>query len=228
MGNLEAGMDEEKYVLTMSDGTILELNKSQVEHIDYRPSSYVVFHDGRRILSKGTYKKFDMQYMFAKWAAEWQKGLRTGIGAGFSMGHFFKPSFSVGGGLGLDWHEQVLVPIYAEIGGLIQHRFLSIYRKEGKPGFKVPFTYNIQAGYNLPAGEWISDNNEFEDINGGWMFYPAIGLAFPSRVGNTVRLDVGYKFQRFTRTYEYDSYPAYSQKDVVTLKSFDLRLGWSF
>ena len=224
---LDAGEENIVQLSLMADDTI-ELDKDMVEHIDHRPASYQVLNNGSRVLKKGKYSSFGFHTLTAEYPTDWQEGLRVNLGAHFSMGHQFSRALGLGAGIGLDLHEQVFVPVFLETSGLSRKPVFA-----GNTGsIEVPFSWSLQVGYNLPVEEWLFDPNEFEKLKGGWLVYPAIGLAFPSRKGHTFRFDFGYKFQRYTRTYDQDWWwwgsSEYEQVDRVTLKSLALRAGWFF
>lgn len=226
-GEVEKNENEETIIIKLEGGNILKFNDSQIEHIDYRPKEFMSFENGFKINSKGTYKSFSFSYMSAKHAAAWQEGKRTGVGVDFSMGHYFFPQLGIGAGVGFDWHEQTMMPVYFELNGLLPHKLFS-YKEYDVKGYQIPITYSIQVGHNFQVQEWISDPNEFERLEGGLLFYPSIGLAFPGRTGNTLKFDLGYKFQHYKRVYEYDWSPDYSTIDKVTLRSFSMRFGYIF
>lgn len=226
-GEVIENEEENTIQIKLDDGNIIELEQSQVNYIDVKPKNHLCFENGFKINSRGAYKSFSFSYLTANHAADWQEGKRSGVGIDFSAGHYFFPQLGIGAGIGLDWHEQVMMPVYFELNGLLPHQLFSL-KKQGEKGYQIPFCYNIQIGHNFQMEEWIADPNEFERMEGGLLFYPSMGLAFPGRTGNTLKIDIGYKFQKYKRIYEYDWSPDYSTIDKVTLKSFSMRIGIIF
>lgn len=230
-GQIQENEEDGIYILTLSDGSELILEATQIKHIDHSPEDYRILHDGRRLLTKGRYTAFGFHTLTARPAAEWQPGYRWAVGGHFSMGHQFNQKLAVGAGAGLDFHEEVFLPVFAEVTGLLDHKIFSL-ENAGKKGYKVPLTYGLQVGWNFPVEEWLrGDDNDFEQTKGGWLVYPSVGLAFPSRSGHTLKIDFGYKFQRFARKMDTSQWwwgNDYEQSDKVTLKSVALRAGWVF
>ena len=226
-GELRKDNTDNSYMLTMSDGSVLEFSEEQIKHIEHNPNDYYIIGKGSRVLSKGTYCSFDINHMAANFSEDWLEGKRIGLGGSLTIGHQFNPYLGIGAGAGLDWHEQIMMPLFLELNGFLSPRFFSVKKKE-KSNYAVPFTYRFQVGHNFQIEEWISDPEEFEKMTGGWMVYPSVGLAFPTKKSNTIRFEVGYKFQRFYRKYEYDWSPDYFKQDIITLKSFSLRMGVMF
>jgi hypothetical protein len=199
-----------------------------------------VLKDGRRMLDKGRYTTLSFHTLTANRGSESDDGKRWGFGGHFSTGYQFSPALALGGGIGLDIHQYVFAPVFVEISGNFVRKayhagqtddrnsiwfggeFQKVKRKR-----HFPFCYALQIGYNVPVHELFNGENE-ANLGGGALIYPSLGLQFPSRLGTTFRLDVGYKFQYFTKNFAPVWWTSYETRDAVTLKSFALRAGWLF
>lgn len=105
----------------------------------------------------------------------WNRWLATGIGGGYDN-YYLEDRIS-------------LIPVFAEVKGQFFDRAFSP-------------SYTIQAGYGFA--------NPDEEINiseskGGVMVNPTIGLIKHTASGNTINIDLGYRFQRirYTRTFDW-------------------------
>ncbi len=220
--------DDGIYQLQLTDGSVLEIPESRVVRIVKNPDKYFIFGDGRRVLVEGWYTSFGFHTLTAQRASRWEwEKYRWSLGAQFSVGRQFNQYLGIGVGAGVDVHEEFFVPLHLELNGMLVQSPEKLKAKN-RNGLQIPITYQLQVGLNLPIEEVLFDQNDFEKLGGGWLAYPSIGIMLPSRRGSNFRLDFGYKFQRYTRTYNSPWAENWEQKDVILLKSFAMRAGWVF
>jgi hypothetical protein len=239
-GTLLDTLENEAVVIQLSEGTRLELPLSLLWQVRQSNEEDLLLSDGRRVLEKGFYSSFSVHTLSARRSSNQDENLRWGLGGHFTAGHQFDPLLKVGLGIGLDAHEYFFVPLFAEAGGFFVKRSLRPKTRKSPNNIewfdgrkisirrKFPLCYNFQVGYNLPAAKLFNNENSFEKIRGGFMFYPSLGVMVPSRNRATFRLDVGYKFQRYKRIYESNWWWNWESSDKVSLKSFAMRVGWYF
>jgi hypothetical protein len=216
--------------IRLSNGTEIELPDSLIWQQRRSQSDELLLRDGRKLLKKGVYASIGFHTLTAKRSLNYFNNdkVRWGLGGHYSAGYRFSPALAVGGGVGLDAHEFMLMPVFVEIQGCLVRKNKSgnqtLWFGGARLKRKIPLCYQLQLGWNLPVEEYFRDW-EFEKIKGGLLVYPAVGLLFPSRSGTTFRLDFGYKFQEYVWSYQNDWT---GTKDRILLKSATLRCGWLF
>jgi len=174
----------------------------------------MVFPSGRTLPTKGRYFAAHFQILAGRNSSEFDDSNRWDWGAHFSGGYQFNQWVNLGLGLGVDFYEKAFAPIFVENRGYFQNGGVS------------PF-YSVQVGYALPLGEWLDgadDFDEFVKFKGGWMFYPSLGMRLATRREASFLIDVGYKFQHYSREFNFFR----ETKDKILLKSFSVRIGWLF
>ncbi len=106
----------------------------------------------------------------------------------FSSGYRFHRLFSIGLGTGIDQYAyksgERIHPIFVDLRSFLFARNTTLF-------------VNIQAGYSLAFN---NENKSIVDSQGGFMFYPNIGLSFGGSE-TKYSFDVGYKFQKSNWTY---------------------------
>ena len=230
----EAGEGKVKIHL-LAGGEVI-LPKEQVWKVVENGKDQLLLPDGRRVSRKGGYFSLSIHTLSAQQVFNSGKDFRWGLGAHFSRGYQFRPWLMIGAGIGVDAHEYALAPIFAEVRGyLVSDRPGDLRPNSGwvwnvkeQSAYKrrIPFTYGLQWGFNLPLHE-ILTQKDFESIQGGRLFYPWAGFLFPSRNGAAFQLDIGYKFQRFKRII-HSPWGGGEQIDEMRLRSFAMRAGWFF
>ncbi len=139
----------------------------------------------------------------------------NGFGISISAGHRFSRLFAVGGGVGYDqfiWNSgEEMIPVFAEVSGYFTPTQTSLF-------------YNIQGGYSYALSD---DRYLILDADGGFMFYPSIGIRFGT-AKNKLLLDVGYKFQNATYTYRNQWNSTITSEQDLTFKRMSIRLGVIF
>ncbi len=210
------------YKIELTGGSVIIIDEDSVLKIVEQKNGYSLQRDGRRMLSKGWYNSLSIQTLNARQAQEFPEAYRWSLGVHYSRGYYFNQKLAAGAGIGLDLHEIPFVPVFWEITGYFTRKKIP-----ENPSFKTryPFTYNLQIGYNIPINE---KDNDFEEISGGWLVYPSVGFMLGSRRGSSFKIDFGYKFQKYQRTFVNPWWSEYSSVDQVLLKSFAVRTSWVF
>ena len=132
----------------------------------------------------------------------------------FSSGYRFNRFLSIGLGTGIDQYAhrsgEKVHPIFLDL-----RSFLTAHN--------TTFVFNLQTGYSFAFND---ENKNIIDSDGGFMFYPNIGLSFGE--GETkYSFDVGYKFQKANWTYSNSRWDARNQTDYrMNYKRFVIRLGF--
>lgn len=216
--------------IRLSDQSEIEISSSLILLAQPLRAHYQITPRGRQILQKGPYSSIAFHTLSAKKSGEFETGTRWDVGGHFSSGYQFGPFLAVGGGFGLDANEYFFAPVFAELRGYLSGRKWQVFKSEPAPvgGRRyLPVSYSLQVGYNLPIEEMFADR-EFEKVKGGLLFYPSIGVLFPTRRGTLFQLDFGYKFQRYSKETSFDWWGTYSTEENFTLKSLAIRTGCIF
>jgi len=112
----------------------------------------------------------------------------NGYTISFSSGYRFNRFFSVGLGTGIDQYAhqsgERVHPIFVDLRSFLFANNTTI-------------VVNLQAGYSLAFN---NENKGIVDSQGGFMFYPNIGLSFGGSE-TKYSFDIGYKFQQADWTY---------------------------
>jgi hypothetical protein len=112
----------------------------------------------------------------------------NGYTLSFASGYRFHRLFSLGLGGGIDQYAdnsgERVYPIFVDLRSFL---FAS----------NTTYVFNVQTGYSLAFND---ATRGIMDSQGGFMFYPNIGLSFGSSDAK-FSFDVGYKFQNATWTY---------------------------
>lgn len=210
----------------LNAGTEMQLPKNQVWRVRPDKGRQQMLSDGRTVQQKGGYTAIGVHALTAK-ISQYDKDItRWGMGVHFSGGYQFRPWLMLGAGMGVDAHGDALAPVFLEVRGFLMSDRPFMPRTGTKKGFKrrLPVAYGMQWGYNLPLNKVINkvENTEYK---GGRLFYPWVGLQFPTRRGTSFQLDAGYKFQRYGKT---NTWWGYQGVDTHKLRSFAVRGGWVF
>ena len=209
----------------LTDGQVVEVPTNSIFRQKRVRGDQHVFADGRAALSKGRYYSIGIHTLTAKREVDKETETRWNYGGHFSTGYMFKHWFGLGGGIGLDIHDIAILPVFGEVSGFFTQKDPTL-EPNARSGRRILVCYNLQIGYNVPIKD-TSFNGDFTDnISGGALIYPAMGLLFPSRFGHSFRLDMGYKFQQYA--YNGFSWRNSWVRDTIYLRSFALRAGWVF
>ncbi len=217
--------NEEDLVLNikLTGGSMLNIEKSTILRIVDQKRGKKMLADGFKVRTEKWYVTANVHSLTARQANEFPELNRWSAGMHFSGGYFFNQYLGIGAGTGIDLHENVFIPAYVELNG-----FLSSNKTPHRGVFKrqIPITYSLQMGYNFP----INDNDEgrIEELTGGWLAYPAVGLLFGTRRGPNIKVDIGYKFQKYKREFSTFWWNEYHYEDTVLLKSLAVRVGLVF
>ncbi len=221
-GKILQNIDDSIYKIELTGGSVILISDDSVLKIVEQKNGYTMQQDGRRLLSKGWYNSISIHTLSARQALEFPEEHRWSVGMHYSHGYYFNQKFGIGAGAGMDLHEIVFIPVFGEITGYFTKRKNLDKGILKKP---IPVTYNLQFGYNIPINE---KDNEFEEISGGWLIYPSVGIMLGSRRGSSFKFDIGYKFQQYQRKFESPWWTDYTSEDNVLLKSFAVRTSWIF
>lgn len=135
-----------------------------------------------------------------------------GFGFSGSVGYRFNRLLGVGAGIGYDkfiWESgENIIPVFAEVNGFLSPSNSSLF-------------YNLQIGYGFAQ---INDAYFLTEAKGGLMVYPSLGLRF-GKENTKMTIDIGYKFQNATFTYEDQWTRTTSSEQDVLFKRLSLRFG---
>jgi hypothetical protein len=135
-----------------------------------------------------------------------------GVGFSASIGHRFNRFLGIGGGIGYDkfiWESgENLIPVFAEINGFLTPTNTSLF-------------YNLQVGYSFAQA---NDAYLLTEAKGGLLIYPSVGIRF-GKEDTKMTLDLGYKFQNATFTYEDIWTRTTNSEQDVLFKRLSLRIG---
>lgn len=212
-------------LVRLSDQTEIRLSSKNIQSIERVTQSFWTFNNGYKLLEKGRYTSFAFHVLSAETDLFFETQKRWNLGGHVTKGYQFNQFFALGAGTGLDLNREFLMPVFIEIKGALTGALgFSMKHREG-PGYRLPLTYGLQLGYNLPVGDFFKKDNEL-DIYGGLLVYPHIGFSFPTRTNAKLVLDAGYKFQRYAK--ETTDWNQYRSVETYTLKSFAVRAGVVF
>ena len=134
-----------------------------------------------------------------------------GYGISLSVGKRYSRWAAFGFGVGFDKYiidsGENLIPIFAEYTSYLQEKNNSLY-------------FNCQAGYSFAIK---SERLGIAEAKGGLMIYPSLGIRLGS-LDTRYTIDVGYKFQRASFTYQ-DFWRSGTSEQQLTYKRLAIRLG---
>ncbi|MFQ5445527.1 MAG: hypothetical protein ACE5FF_01225 [Saprospiraceae bacterium] len=235
-GTVEDTLTGDLLLVRLSNGSKIELPHALVWQVGEVNRSELLLPDGRKMLDKGFWSSVGFHTMSARRSSRWDNSLRWGLGVQYAAGYQFSPRLAVGAGMGVDAHEYFFLPVFVVANGsLVSTRPFGHKKHTGrwfgiKPDRqrRLPLSYSLQLGYNLPASTVFGTDENGESIKGRWLAYPALGILLPSRRGTTFRLDAGLKIQAYRREYHSPWNENYSVIDKVVLKSTAIRTTWIF
>ena len=115
------------------------------------------------------------------------------------------------------------MPVFGELRGFLTNaRKFSMNNRPETMSYRFPLIYSLQFGYNLPIETYFSKDENLK-LKGGLLFYPSLGLLFPTRGGASLQFDIGYKIQRFQR--EQPDWWGNTVTDKMVMRSFAIRMG---
>lgn len=120
--------------------------------------------------------------------------------------------FVIGATLGFDFYDNILItPIALGIRGEVLNTRVS------------PF-YSIDAGYGTA---FLSSKSHGRDLDGGWLFNPALGLRVNTGNKTAYTIGIGYKTQRVD-TETISGWWASQITQRITYNRLSLRMGFMF
>lgn len=213
---IKNNLETNQVLIALDSGGEITISASSIVQSKKQKGHFGRLVNGKAIKEKGVYLLPQIYTLTAKRAKSWDNddNIRHAVGTSFTAGYQLKNYLAVGGGLGIDLYEHILMPAFIDIRGNI-----------GK-GNLTPY-YAINLGYGFPLGEWLEDNeNSANDVKGGKFIYPAIGLKFASRNALAFQMDIGYNFQQNERKLNW--WWGEDTVEKIWYKSLAIRLGVSF
>ena len=190
-----------------SSGSLLTLQRKEISSIDHVRDTDIRFKNGTSIPTKGTYRVFSVAVNMAR-ESDGGSDLEIGINPiHFSIGYRFRSQFCLGGGIGFDYYSFDYIPVYAEIRGDILKKRISPH-------------YAMKAGYGLPTDFF---GNTDDQLKGGLMLNPTLGLRFALPQRMNVLLEAGYLFQYTSRTRR-----STDRVDEILFQRLQFRMGLIF
>ncbi len=216
--------------IRLQEGVLILIPEHSIAKVKSTFSQPTVLADARNLKTLGTYSKVALQMLLAHRSSQDDDQLRWGFGGNISGGYRVAAPLGFGIGFGVDANEYVFAPVFAEMDGyLLRKRNLASQRLHSSRWKRVfPLSYKLAIGYNFPLHEWISGEKNFETLKGGVMINPSIALLIPTYSGQSFRIELGYKFQKFKRLWEVDWRPGFLITDQVSLRSLAIGIGWDF
>lgn len=212
-------------VIRLQDGTEISLPTNLVVSAIQSRKTYLAFENGSRLLQKGWYTKFAFQTLTAKTESDFISSKRWNLAVQASTGYQFGQFIALGAGAGIDRLDEFFLPVFLEARGMLTNTKDLDMRNRGGLGYRIPLTYALQLGYNLPVEQYFSKDRVLK-TTGGLLIYPSLGLTFPTRSGANLQFDVGYKIQRIDR--EYYDWWIVGTKERLTMRSFAMQVGVVF
>lgn len=165
-------------------------------------------------LGKGYSGMVEIGYLYGK-TKETDYGLITNPSVAtpsvqFFNGYRFHKLLTLGGTLGLDFYDNILVtPVALGIRGeILSSRIRPIY--------------SLDTGYGLT---FLSEEDSELETQGGWAFNPALGLRVNTGNKSAFTFTVGYKSQRITtESLSWNS----RREQKIHYKRLTLRMGFMF
>ena len=138
----------------------------------------------------------------------------SNLSAPFSIqtvnGYQSKGSLYFGGGIGVEFFEEISMPVFADLRYRLLNNEFS------------PYLF-AQGGYSLP----LENNWEYRKAKGGPMASIGIGVLFPLNFRTTLSFNLSYRFQQLVYI-DTDSWTRYETKNYTHYNRLDIRLGFLF
>lgn len=154
---------------------------------------------------------------FLNGTAPWFDQYVLGVGLNYTLGYQLNENYNVGIGSGIDYYyleqREMLIPLYVQA----KRSF------DWKPNFQ-PFIM-MEGGYGFAL---TSENQNISAAKGGFMYHPAIGVAFGSSKDYHWQLDAGIRWQQADFTFENQWNPTTTTTHEMTYKRFAVRWSLAF
>lgn len=176
---------ENQYIrMKISGGNTVQFSMSEIKKIKTQKKGYHYFSNGNKVKTNGLYFSIFGGMNFGK------NDYENIYGKSFSLstGYHFNKHFGLGAGVGFDNYDP------EALSAFINARYAPWRRKV------TPY-FSGKIGYGLPL-DLYRDHN-IQDYKGGLLLNPAIGFQFSSRSNSSLLLEVGYNFQKMTRSNEW-------------------------
>ena len=125
-------------------------------------------------------------------------------------GYQYKGSLYFGGGIGVEFFDEISIPVFADLRyHLLNNEF-------------SPYLF-AQGGYSLP----LENNWEYRKAKGGPMASIGIGVLFPLNFRTALSFNLSYRFQQLLYI-DTDSWTGYETKSYKHYNRLGIRLGFLF
>lgn len=135
-------------------------------------------------------------------------------------GYQWNPKFQTGIGIGLEYYERTVAPIFLDIRYNFKNKQLS------------PFVY-FQGGWihsfadENNHGSYYYGNNEKNKYQSGYMINPGVGIKYRFTSGSALIFSVGYRHQQF-HLERYNKYTEETIDRFETYNRFSVKVGFVF
>lgn len=193
--------------IQLVDGSLVQLPIASVRDVSTIKRQLIKHQDGRYETQRG--QVINVNLLFAGGRDYLNEEQQVwGLGGQFTVGYRWSPYLQVSGGLDLMLLERLFAATIVDLRGQLNQKQVSPY-------------YSLQAGYSFPA---VFSGNQFANYQGGWLWYPAVGLNFASRKKSNFQMDIGYRTQRTTQQFE--GWTTVTER--IRYNRIVLRVGWEF
>lgn len=193
--------------IVLKSGDEIELPYALVESIKKNKNQEIVFSNGSKAMTKGFYQLVQFG-MLPGYSNEEQDQLLWGLTGKYAMGYRFHHLLAVGAGVGVDYYNQFMLPVFVDVRGFLFKKAVSPY-------------YSLNVGYGSPLQfreNWITKK-------GGAMVNPAIGLRV-ARAKHVFNMNVGYQVQQMIASSS--DWGGGTTTDKITYRRWSIGLGWEF
>lgn len=191
--------------IALKSGHEIEIPYLLVEKIRDNLAEEIMFSNGSSIKTKGFYQVVQFG-LLPGFSDETEEQLLWGLTGRYSAGYRFHPLLAVGGGMGLDYYNQFMIPAFVEARGYLFEKAVSPY-------------YSLSGGYSFP----LQFRQGWIERKGGLMVNPSIGLRI-ARKKSVFNIGVGYQLQKVTL----HSNNWQITTDRITYRRWALHVGWEF
>lgn len=193
--------------IALKSGDELEIPYALVQSIKKDKHQEVVFSNGTKSKTKGFYQ-FIQFGLLPGYSNEEQDQFLWGLTGRYTTAYRFHSLLSVGAGVGADYYNQFMLPLFGQVSGHFFKKAVSPY-------------YSFSAGYSFP----FQLKEDLIEKKGGLMVNPAIGLRI-ARAKYVFSIDGGYQIQKATAFRE--DWGGGTTTDRISFRRWVIRVGWEF
>lgn len=180
------------YVWQLTDGTRINLPSDQVRYIKEQKDNFQYLKNGKIKQTKGLFASIIAGGLFEGKLNEWSRPDHA-ASINISVGYHINSKISLGVGTGYDGYDTGIIPLYLDLKGDLLNTAVTPY-------------YKISAGYGFVNTDFDKPNPNLNE-SGGILIHPSIGVKFYTRSTLAWLIDLGYRFQRYDQSFDWDINP---------------------